>query len=266
MTGLSAGVRICTRTGLGLVEVAALPQVTYRVAGQSWGPLNPVKRPMAPSEVDKGWGRFDTLGGRTVYAAETRQAALAEVLGYFRLQVGKRSALEKDAAFLGLTAEELRHLVEEEWRRSGHMPPGQLARGWRVTRRMHTLTMPADGQWILLDNLATLGAIERALPEVLESHGIGGLTLSELTADRRELTVPIATWARDVVMDDGRPAHGIVFPSKHGGARGFAYWLRRVDNGEPLAAEPVRADEGTEIGERDPDLVSVATRFGIRVH
>jgi hypothetical protein len=266
MTELPAGVRICTRTGLALVEAAALQQPTYRVAGQSWGALNPVRRPAAPSEVDNGWGRFDTLGGRTVYAADTRQAALAEVLGYFRLQVGERSALEKDAAFLGLTAEELRHLVDEEWRRSGHMPPGQIARGWRVTRRMHTLTMPADGQWILLDNLATLGAIERALPELLKVHGIGALTLSELTADRREVTVRIATWARDLTMDDGQPAHGVVFPSKHGGARGYAYWLRRIDDGEPPAAEPLRADEGAEIAERDPDLVAVARRFGIRVH
>ena len=188
------------------------------------------------------------------------------MLASFRVKVGERSALEKDAAFLGLSPAQFRQVVEEEWLASGHMPPGQLARGWRTSRLMYTIAMPRAGHWVWLDSMDTLGAIERALAGQLRDNGVESLTLSALTGDNRALTVPIAAWIRGLTMDDGGRPHGIVFPSKHGGAHAYAYWMRRVDDGEPLEREPIGADSGRPIEEGDSALRTVAARFGIRVH
>jgi hypothetical protein len=39
-----------------------------------------------------------------------------------------------------------------------------------------------------------------------------------------------------------------------------AYWLRAVDAGLPVTAEPVAADAGLPITAADPDLLVTATR------
>jgi hypothetical protein len=65
--------------------------------------------------------------------------------------------------------------------------------------------------------------------------------------------------------DDTRP-HGIVYRSRHAGGDVHAYWLRAVDAGLPVAAEPVTADGGAPITAVDPDLLATADRFGLVIH
>lgn len=209
-----------TRLGLGIVRPGNLR--VYRVASSSWGPLNPPVRPSSLSEVDRSWARFDVPGGRTVYAGATPAVALAEVLAHFRMPVGSKSGLEKDAAFLGLSAEEFAQFVEEEGQVLGHMPSGHVARSWRATRLMHTLTLLADGWWVQMDDMHTIGLIERELVPLLQSRGIDALTISHLTGEDRVLTVTVADWLYQHIARDGTRPHGIVFPSKHGGGVSYA--------------------------------------------
>lgn len=252
------------RKGLGIIRPGGLR--VYRVASSSWGPLNPPARPASLSEVDRSWARFDVPGGQTVYAGETPAVSLAEVLAYFRLPIGKRSTLEKDAHFLGLTDEELAQIVDEEWRAQGNMPPGHIARSWRATRLLHTLTLPEDGWWVQLDDMHTLGLIEENLAPLLRARGIDGLTVSHVTGEDRVLTVTIANWLYRHVARDGTRPHGIAFPSKHEGGTSYAYWMRRVNEGGGVSDEPIKADAGREIFENDPDLLDVAGRFKLRIH
>lgn len=80
-----------------------------------------------------------------MYAGQSPKVALAEVLAHFQQRAGTDSGLEKDAAFLDLSRDEFARLVEEEWESLGHMPPGHVARSWRAVRRLHAITLPADG-------------------------------------------------------------------------------------------------------------------------
>lgn len=218
------------------------------------------------SEVDESWARFDVPGGQTVYAGSTPAVALAEVLAYFRMPVGLRSGLEKEAAHFGLDASEFAKLVEDEWRALGHMPLGHIARSWRATRLIHTLTLPPDGWWVKLDDMHTIGLIEHALAPLLRARGIDGLTISHLTGEDRVLTVTVADWLYRHTAPDGSRPHGIVFPSKHGGGDSYAYWMRGVNEGGDVADEPIKADAGRPIAENDADLLDVAARFKLRIH
>ena len=132
MSDLPAGGRVCRATGLVLIP--AQPGIVVRVAKTSYGPLNPPVRANEPDVDCSGWGRWDTHGGRTVYAAGTRECAFAEVLAYYRRRLGTGDPLTADAAFLRLSAAELVALVEAEWQHRGHLPPGHLAQGWRHER------------------------------------------------------------------------------------------------------------------------------------
>lgn len=79
--------RICTKTGLTLT---AGPATAYRIARQSFGPLNP---PLRDSDDVGAWSRYDTLG-RTIYAASDKLTAYMEVLAYYRtVAINQKRAL-----------------------------------------------------------------------------------------------------------------------------------------------------------------------------
>lgn len=76
----------------------------------------------------------------------------------------------------------------------------------------------------------------------------------------------IANWVRSSILDDGARPHGIVYRSRHAGGDVHAFWLRAVDAGLPVIAEPVTADAGAPIMGADPDLRATAVRYGLTVH
>lgn len=95
--------RTCTSTGLHLVEASG--QRAYRVAKDRYGPLS-VRRnehvgPLpVTSDPDGGdfRGRYDTLGS-TIYLADSRRCAYAEVLNAFRQE---RVMLARTAQSIGM--------------------------------------------------------------------------------------------------------------------------------------------------------------------
>ncbi len=92
------------------------------------------------------------------------------------------------------------------------------------------------------------------------------LDLTVLYGGNRHATVDIADGVRSTTLDDGTRPHGIVYRSRHAGGDVHAYWLRAVDAGLSVIAEPVTADAGAPITEADPDLQATATRYGLSVH
>lgn len=78
---------------------------TWRIAKTSYGPFNP---PLRENAGDRdSWGRFDSIGGRTIYSATTRECAFAEILSYYKRRLGASDALVRDAAALQLSVADM---------------------------------------------------------------------------------------------------------------------------------------------------------------
>lgn len=68
-------------------------------------------------------------------------------------------------------------------------------------------------------------------------------------------------------LEDGSLPHGVKYPSKHGADWScWATWLREVDDGKDIAAEPTKADYGPEMKDcaHNSDLRDVTRLFGLR--
>lgn len=254
--------RICGKTGLALVDG---PVSAYRVAKESYGPLNPQERGLL-SDDRSTWYRFDTPG-RTIYAAEDPTTALLEALSWARMTVSHDAYLRKTAAFFGEPVEAIRREVEEQWHANGHMIPGWIPANWRDGRLLYSLRFK-PGPWVDIAHSETLAALNGALGSLLYDVEVEEtLTLAEVTSGRREVTTILASWIRDQLLDDGSYPMGIRFPSKHGAVgqgHGYcwAFWLRRADVG--LTDDPVTADAGTQIRGKDPAYTYALERHGIR--
>lgn len=257
------GARVCSRTGLVLVPAAG--EREFRVAVTSYGALNPPVRGPGGSDV-RSWSRHDTHGGRTVYTASTRGCVFDEVLAGFRRRLGAADSLVKDAAAVGLTVGEFIAAMEQDWAALGVLFPGHVPGAWRAGRSLFTVLLPATGWWVALDAPDSIAAIRRELGDRIASFGVTDLDLTVLYGGNRQATVEIADWVRSAALDDDGRAHGIVYRSRHAGGDVHAYWLRAVDAGLPVTAEPVTADAGAPIMATDPDLLATAARYGLTIH
>ncbi len=112
----------------------------------------------------------------------------------------------------------------------------------------------------------SIAAIRAELGDRLALFGVTDLDLTVLYGGNRRATVDIADWVRSSILDDGAGPHGIVYRSRHAGGDVRAFWLRAVDAGSPLTAEPVTADAGAPITAADPDLRATTGRYGLTVH
>lgn len=126
--------RTCQQTGLALIEG---PLTAYRVATESYGPLNPQER--GPLEQDRSaWSRFETPG-RILYAASNPESAFIEALSWARMTHSHHTYLAKTAKFMGLPVAQLRRIMEEEWSANSNMVPGWIPANWREGRLLYTL-------------------------------------------------------------------------------------------------------------------------------
>lgn len=254
--------RTCRTTGLALVSG---PTQAYRVAKESYGPLNPQERGLLSSDRST-WYRFDTPG-RTIYAAEDKKTAFLEALSWARMRAAHASYLEKTAAFFGAPVDTIRREVQEQWHANGHMAPGWIPANWRDGRLLFELTFE-PGLWVDIAHADTMHALNGALSSLLYEIDVEEtLTLSEVTSGRREITTVLAAWIKDQVLDDGSYPMGIRFLSKHGATdtgSGYcwAFWLRRADIG--LNDDPVAASTGVEIPENDPAYAFALSRHDIK--
>lgn len=240
----------CPRTGLTILP--SLGERAFRVARRSYGPLNPLRRPAEGGEPND-WGRFDTRGGRTAYCAATVESALTEAL----------SALKRPLGASDLAAD---RSVAAEWAELGHLPPGQLPQSWRAERRIYELQLPVGEPWVLLEDPDSIAVVEHALGDRLAQLGVRSLTVAVLRGEQRDVTTSIAHWVREqLVGDEGAPACGIAYLSKHAAGWCRAYWLRRVDDGQPYTTESARVIGESTIEATDPALLRVLARFGLRV-
>lgn len=270
---------VCSRTGLAFVEG---PLLGHRVAMTRWGPVNPPERSVetdpsmassAPIEagadlvsqgVDRSkWSRFDTPGS-TIYLAEDRRTAYAEILAMARVSRKFRSAISFVSEHFGISWEEARRRVCEEWAASGHRVPDELPDDWRTDRRAFLLQVEHPLRWVDLTAAETIAALNLHLGQQLEDKvGVEEITLGVLAGPDRVVTTFIAEWTRKQVLDDGSYAAGIQAHSKYGGGLCWAYWLRRRDDG--LGGDAVSIVDESHIEAYDPDLQHVLKMYGLDV-
>lgn len=251
----------------------------FRIARTSYGPVSPPeRRVLSVSDPATGnesaqlsapltaWNRWDTLG-RTIYLAESAEAAYAEALAPYRRRTTAGDPLEADAAAMGLTVAQFVEMVEREWSQACFMRTGNLPASWRQARALYSVSMPGHGYWIDITHGDSLAALDAALgPRLVDLGYTGGLTMSAVLSDDRELTVHIATLLRDLVLHDGSEPLGVKFPSKWGFGTCYAYWMRRADlDLDPGSDEP-RELRAAGISEMDPALRKIADAYAIHIH
>lgn len=109
--------------------------------------------------------------------------------------------------------------------------------------------------------------IGAGLARLLGLPELRDLTVSTITGDVRAVTTHVAKWVRGLNLDDGSMPLGIRFPSKRGtNLENWAIWLRAVDDGKPVESEPTtELKRPRPIQRNDPDLLSVARLYGLRI-
>jgi hypothetical protein len=256
MTPLSED-RTCTKTGLRLIRVEG--DRMFRVAIDRYGALSAVERFEGGDRTE--WGRFDSPGF-TVYTAQERETAYAEVLAPFKRQLGAVDPLETDASALGMTRNEFLEEVASQWSDRSFMGLGAVPASWRYTRGMYEVYAQPGGWWIDLDHPDTISRLETAMESLLIEENVKVLTTSVLTGHNRRITTTIGELLKRYVLDDHSRARGLQFRSKFGGAWCRAIWL-------PADADEWNADLVALSSDRilisDEHLARASERFRIRV-
>ncbi len=230
----------------------------FRVAIDRYGALSAIERIKSEDRAD--WGRFDSPGF-TIYTAQERETAYAEVLAQFKRQLGTADPLEADAAALGMTRNEFLEEVAAQWAEQSFMGLGAAPASWRHDRGIYEVYAQPGGWWIDIDHPDTIALLEESLESLLIVERVKTLTTSVLTGDNRRITTAIGELLRQCVLDDGSQARGLQFRSKFGGAWCRAIWLPGEDDGEAdlVALSPDR------ILLSDEHLARASERFRIRV-
>jgi hypothetical protein len=260
----AARARVCPRTGLYLVP--ARGQTAWRVAKEQYvrsggilavranGGVGPL-----PQEAPDRRGRFDTIG-RTVYFAESAEAAFAEVLQEFRKA---RVALEADAAAADFSVEEYVETVRQHAVDNGRDVPWAVGARWQMDRCVHSVSMPEQGWWVRVDHRATLDRVGMDLAPHLKDLGVALLTLSNVMGESRAVTTLIAQHIRDQDLFDGSRPLGIEFTSKTGYGTCWAWWYRRADDGLAPGADDPKTVTNTNVDV--PAFRKVAAAWDIEV-
>jgi hypothetical protein len=240
--------------------------MAFRVAKDRYGALsvraNSVIGPLPPGTdpaVGDSRGRFDTVGS-TIYLAESRQCAYAEVLLGFRKS---RANIAELAEYIGWDVDEYIAQVQDEARRNGVDVPWAISVDWQMERSIYQIRLPRTGWWVQIDHADTLAALEAMTPTMSGLvDRIRLLTGGDVMGEDRALTTILAHTVREQTLDDGTEPLGISYPSKTLMGRCWAYWDRRVDLGLPPGANDLWQIAAENVGP-DPELISVAERYGL---
>jgi hypothetical protein len=257
----AASTRVCQKTGLVLVK--AKEAASWRIAKTSYGAMNPLVR--ETGEDRAGWGRYDVLNHRTIYAARPEDAAYAESLAFARPALGQITMGDLFSS-MSAPSRKLMDVVAEEWAERGHMAPGTLPAGWRLDRLIHRIDLDQSGWFIDVESSDSVATIREQLAQTWVAMGLEEFTVAALKGENRAVTTAVADWLWHQVLDDGSLPLGVQFRSKHGSNwRCWAAWLRQTDDGYP-EREETTADAGSEIKlpDHNPPLAHVATMFGIK--
>lgn len=219
-----------------LTQLEILPaqgEIAFRVAKDRHGAIsvkeNAVVGPYpVGTELPEGdkRGRYDTIGS-TVYLADSRRCAYAEVLSGFRLE---RAAMAKVAKVLDRDVDDYIQSIKDEATENGVDLPWAISVDWQMERSIYEIRLPRDGWWVQIDHANTLRALETLVPSLEGmTEKLRFLTSGSITNEDRDLTTLIAHHLRGLTLEDGSELLGINFPSKTLQGRCWAYWDRRAD-------------------------------------
>lgn len=243
---------------------------TYRLAKESYGPVNPPLRSATGLPIEE-WGRYDVIGDRTVYTGSCEEVAYAESLAHLRPAIVDGDLGVPDLADL-FDGEEangvsLAELVNREWSAAHHMPVGQIAAAWRQERRMNRILLPSAGWFVDIETVDSIRAIRRNVGSILRVAGADDLDTSHLRGSNRRLTTAIAQWIHGVTLDNGAPPLGIVYGSKHDSHwSNWAIWLRSQEPGSYEFPLTVTGSVPIDEPAQNPPLQQICDLFGIRCH
>jgi hypothetical protein len=245
----------CEKTGLHLVSDPGI--YSFHVGKTEYPPLSAISREANPDSRD-GWNRYD-VPGQTLYVAETRESAYAEVLVPFKRANGSSDPLAKDAEAMGMTLEEFVEEVSREWSERDFMGLGAIPAGWRYDRGMVPVVLTESGWLVDIEHPDSISAIERLMELELSRLRVPHLTTGVLRGEERSVTTAIAIHLHDVILNNGEQPCGIHFGSKHGAAWCKALWLDHPAAGDVLTLSP------DAILVTDDALKVAADRFRIKV-
>lgn len=187
--------RLCAKTGLRII--AAHGKTSIRVAkDRSRGALTGWKNAKVgrlpaelADEIGDPRGRYDTLGS-TIYLADSRRCAYAEVLIGFRR---KRASIAKVADAIGWDVDEFMVQVEADARSNGVDVPWAISVDWQMDRSIYEIQLPREGWWVLIDDADTLPHSKNLAPGVEGmTEQLQLLTSGSVVSDNRALTTLLA--------------------------------------------------------------------------
>ncbi|WP_168199885.1 RES domain-containing protein [Citricoccus sp. SGAir0253] len=258
--------RTCTTTGLHLV--AAGGQTAYRVAKDRYGALSArrnehVGPPPVGSDPGAGdsRGRYDTIGS-TLYLADSRRCAYAEVLNGFRAE---RAQIARTAQSIGMAVDEYIETVSAEARANGVDVPWSVSVDWQLERSIYEIRLPRQGWWVRIDHPDTLNALENLASATAGAMGeVTMLTATEVTGPNRDLTTLLAHVIRQQMLDDGHEPLGIVYPSRTLTGTCWAYWDRRADENLPPGRNDLLQVTSQNVGP-DPAFADTAQYYRLPI-
>lgn len=262
----AAAARTCTETGLRLV--AARGEIAFRVAKDRYGALSvlpnaavgPLPVGTDSAEGDRR-GRFDTVGS-TIYLADSRQCAYAEVLIGFRKE---RAAIAQAAESIGWDVEEYIEQVVADATANGVCVPWSISLDWQMGRSIYSIQLPTQGWWVQIDHADTFAALEAVAPTVPGlTERLQLITAGDVTGEDRSLTTLLAHLIRTQDLDDASQPLGISYPSKTLMGRCWAYWDRRTDESLPPNRNDLRQIASENVGP-DPNFASTAARYDLPI-
>lgn len=251
--------RTCSASGLRLLE--AHGELVYRVSRDRYGPLSAQVR-VRGSGATATANRFDTVG-TTLYFADSKQCALAEVLNGFKLA---RAALAPDAAAAGMSLDGYTARVTRQAVDNGLDHPWAIGADWQMARSIYAVRLPAEGTWVQIDHSDTLAALDHLHGRLTDLDGrepSPPLWSADLEGADRSVTTAVASYVRDVILDDGSKPLGIEFRSRTLEGRCYAWWDRRHDAGTAPDANDVHLISSENVGV--PELHQVADKLGVPV-
>lgn len=257
--------RRCASTGLILIQGAS--EIAFRVAKDRYGALSVRKNsivgpvPLGTSATGDSRGRYDSLGS-TIYLADSRQCAYAEVLLEFRQ---KRASVAKAAESIGWTVEDYIASVRAQAKENGIDVPWAITVDWQMARSIYEVRLPSQGWWVQIDHADTLSALENLAPTTAGlTERLQLLTAGSLTGDDRDLTTLLAHVIRGTELDDGTAPLGISYPSKTLTGRCWAYWDRRVDESLSPNSNSLLQLTSENVGP-DPEFHRVARKYDLPI-
>jgi hypothetical protein len=252
--------RTCTATHLRLSTPPALP--THRVAKTKSNAVNPPRRSNGGDR--SGWGRWDTLGGRTLYVFTDATAAFTSALSSLHEGLPTVPIEEVfDDVDLAETGASVSDVVLASLP-CPHVQPA-VTQGWRLDRTHYEIQLPTEGWFVDIQTAESLAAVNRAFAP---HQGIRPLlTSDDLTGGDRELTTDIGSWLRHLTLDDSSQPLGIRYQSSSdSGADSYAVWLHETDDGPAnVSSRRPGVVEQYSIPRHDNDLQEVARRHQLKV-